>query len=244
MCDPYEAAEKGDEAELRRLIRWGWDVNSHRGDYNGRDTALMAAARAGNEGCVRLLLESKASVNDTTSSGNTALHGAACNGRLAIATRLLLGGADLTLRNDLGRTALDDARKMGKSEMGKSEVVALLSRGAPHWKAAAAKAAAERAAAAKAAAEKTAADKAAADKAAAEELRRRATALGLLEALTDVNVADDAMLKKAIEWCDDQGVMSVSDLVEYDMVDEFVFQLRLKTLPSRKLRKALLDLFM
>ena len=77
---------------------------------------------------------------------------------------------------------------------------------------------------------------------AAEELRRRATALGLLEALTDVNVADDAMLKKAIAWCDEQGVTSVSDMVEYDMVDDFVFQLRLKTLPSRKLRKALLDL--
>ena len=83
-----------------------------------------------------------------------------------------------------------------------------------------------------------------ADKAAAEELRRRATALGLLQALTDVNVADDAILKKAIEWCDDQGVTSVSDIVEYDMVDEFVFQLRLKTFPSRKLRKALLDLVM
>ena len=117
------------------------------------------------------------------------------------------------------------------------------------WKAEAAKAkadkaAADKAAAAKVAADKAAAEKAAAEKAAAEELRRRATALGLLEALTDVNVADDAMLKKAIEWCDDQGVMSVSDMVEYDMVDEFVFQLRLKMLPSRKLRKALLDLFM
>ena len=73
------------------------------------------------------------------------------------------------------------------------------------------------------------------DKAAAEELRRRATALGLLEALTVVNVADDAMLKKAIAWCDEQGVTSVSDMVEYDMVDDFVGHLGLKTLPSRKL---------
>ena len=81
--------------------------------------------------------------------------------------------------------------------------------------------------------------KAAADKAAAEELRRRATALGLLEALTVVNVADDAMLKKAIAWCDEQGVTSVSDMVEYDMVDDFVGHLGLKTLPSRKLRSML-----
>ena len=54
--------------------------------------------------------------------GNTALHLAAWNGYLAIATRLLEGGADLTLRNQIGNTALDDARSQGKSE-----VVALLS---------------------------------------------------------------------------------------------------------------------
>lgn len=47
---------------------------------------------------------------------------AAYSGRLASATRLLEGGADLTLRNKYGKTALDWAR-----EYGKSEVVALLS---------------------------------------------------------------------------------------------------------------------
>ena len=54
--------------------------------------------------------------------GNTALHFAAWKGYLAIATRLLEGGADLTLRDKNGRTALDVARSYGKSE-----VVALLS---------------------------------------------------------------------------------------------------------------------
>ena len=54
--------------------------------------------------------------------GTTALHQAAYNGYLAIATRLLEGGADLTLRDKFGKTALDDARSRGKSE-----VVALLS---------------------------------------------------------------------------------------------------------------------
>ena len=43
-------------------------------------------------------------------------------GYLAIATRLLEGGADLTLRAKNGKTALDYARSQGKSE-----VVALLS---------------------------------------------------------------------------------------------------------------------
>ena len=50
----------------------------------------------------------------------TALHYA--YGSLASATRLLEGGADLTLRTNNGKTALDWAR-----EYGKSEVVALLS---------------------------------------------------------------------------------------------------------------------
>ena len=54
--------------------------------------------------------------------GDTALHYAADNGYLAIATRLLEGGADLTLRAKNGKTALDYARSQGKSE-----VVALLS---------------------------------------------------------------------------------------------------------------------
>ena len=55
-------------------------------------------------------------------NGDTALHCAASNGNLAIATRLLEGGADLTLRDNVGKTALDDARRRGYSE-----VVALLS---------------------------------------------------------------------------------------------------------------------
>ena len=50
------------------------------------------------------------------------MHIAAISGYLAIATRLLEGGADLTLRNMNGETALDLARSCGKSE-----VVALLS---------------------------------------------------------------------------------------------------------------------
>ena len=50
------------------------------------------------------------------------MHFAAFNGYLAIATRLLEGGADLTLRTKSGDTALDYARSQGHSE-----VVALLS---------------------------------------------------------------------------------------------------------------------
>ena len=110
----------------------------------------MISSDYGHEGCVRLLLDSKAAVNATnvslepallepvpwdrgrvTSDGpgvllqvddSTALHLSAGNGHLAVTKLLLEGGADPTLRDKAGRTALDWAR-----ERGKSEVVALLS---------------------------------------------------------------------------------------------------------------------
>ena len=106
-------------------------------------------------------------------------------------------------------------------------------------KAAAEKVAAEKAAAAKAAADNAAADKAAADKAAAEELRRRATALGLLQVLTTADIADDATLKKSMAFCDEKGVTNVSDMVEYNLVDDFVRHLGLKLVPGLKLRSML-----
>jgi histone H3/H4 len=76
-----------------------------------------------------------------------------------------------------------------------------------------------------------------ADKAA--ELRRRATALGLLQVLTTVNIADDATLNKSMAFCDEHGVTSVSDIVEYDLTDDFVRHLGLKTVPGKKLRSML-----
>ena len=113
-------------------------------------TALMISSVYGREGCVRLLLDSKAAVNATdvslepallepvpwdrgrvTSDGpgvllqvcdETALHWSAAYGHLAVTKLLLEGGADPTLRTKSGKTALDCARSNGKSE-----VVALLS---------------------------------------------------------------------------------------------------------------------
>ena len=92
-------------------------------------------------------------------------------------------------------------------------------------------------AAAKAAADKAAAEKAAGAAAAEapEELRRRATELGFLQMLTSLNVAQDATLKTAVMWCDEQGVTSVSDMVEFDMVDDFVRHLGLKPIPGKRL---------
>ncbi|KOO33211.1 hypothetical protein Ctob_016545, partial [Chrysochromulina tobinii] len=134
----YEAARDGKEAELTRLIGLGGNVNWHNPDVRRRmclawapasssplygDTALIGASYHGHEGCVRLLLAAEAiEVNAKSNNDTTALHGAAAWGHLAIAKRLLEGGADPTLRDKDGKTALDWARQYGKSE-----VVALLS---------------------------------------------------------------------------------------------------------------------
>ena len=98
----------------------------------------MISSMYGREGCVRLLLDSKAAVNATDVSlepallepvpwdrgrvtsdgpgvllqigGETALHLSAWYGHLAITKLLLEGGADPTLRDNVGYTALDWAR--------------------------------------------------------------------------------------------------------------------------------------
>ncbi|KOO31756.1 trafficking protein particle complex 8 [Chrysochromulina tobinii] len=46
---------------------------------------------------------------------------------------------------------------------------------------------------------------------------------------------EDATLKTAVVWCDEQGVTSVSDMVEFDMVDDFVRHLGLKPIPGKRL---------
>ena len=81
--------------------------------------------------------------------------------------------------------------------------------------------------------------KKAADKAAAEELQRRATALGFLQMLTSLNVAEDATLKTAVGWCDEKGATSVSDIVACGLVDDFVRRLGLKPVPDMRLRSML-----
>jgi hypothetical protein len=76
-------------------------------------------------------------------------------------------------------------------------------------------------------------------KAAEERRQQQATALGLLQPLTDANAADDATLAKAIDWCDREGAESVSDIVESGELENFLNALGLKSVPKGKLRGAL-----
>ncbi len=66
---------------------------------------------------IRLLLEHGAVVNAAGGpKGRTALHYAAAAGFLKVMALLLEHGADLTLKDDDGETALDLARRLGKSD--------------------------------------------------------------------------------------------------------------------------------
>ena len=123
--------------------------------------------------------------------------------------------------------------------------------------------AAARAAAAAAAAELAAAERAAAEEAAAEEAKMKAeaearshaekraaegqmdgealAASNALEAqalgLPAVLDADEAA--RAIEWCKANGAKSMDDIVEAELLDEFVAALSLPKIPAIRLRKAM-----
>ena len=96
--------DQGDEPALSRLLSRGADPNSVDGCGS---TALQRAASEGKEGCVGLLLEAGAAVDQTdehpvtwASYGETALLNAVCKGHIAICGLLLEAGA-----------AVDQARK-------------------------------------------------------------------------------------------------------------------------------------
>ena len=54
--------------------------------------------------------------------------------------------------------------------------------------------------------------------------------------LTTANITDDATLKKSISFCDEQGVTNVSDMVKFDLDDDFVRHLGLRNVPGMRLR--------
>jgi ankyrin repeat protein len=86
-------------------------------------TALMSAARADCEACVRLLLEHHADAKAKTDAGMTALHYAAYKGNLAMVNLLLKAGAPVNVVDDRGLTPLMMA---ANSKNKNPEVVRLL----------------------------------------------------------------------------------------------------------------------
>jgi ankyrin repeat protein len=99
------AALKGQLAICRQLIDRDADVNKPGW------TPLHYAATGGNAAVVQLLLDHYAYIDAASPNGSTPLMMAAMYGSAESVNTLLGAGADPTLKNALGLTALDFARK-------------------------------------------------------------------------------------------------------------------------------------
>ena len=108
------AVNKGETAEVRRLIEAGADVNAAN---NAGVTPLMNAGGMGNKEAVELLIQKGANVNHRTSGNYTPLMQAALVGQLEIVKILLDAGADPNVKDTGGRTALTYAEDRERKDI-------------------------------------------------------------------------------------------------------------------------------
>ena len=113
----FQAAKRGDAQLLKDLKEHGADINAASLERHkpAGDTALIAAARSGELGAVRLLLQFGADVNHPNPEGDAALMSAfyAPRDAVEIATVLLQHGADPDLRDLAGKSARETASWYG-----------------------------------------------------------------------------------------------------------------------------------
>ncbi|MDE0224823.1 MAG: ankyrin repeat domain-containing protein [Gammaproteobacteria bacterium] len=107
--DVWQAAAEGDTTELAANRRAGVDLD---GLMPGaaQVTPLTVAVVTGQWGSVKWLLANGAGANATNGDGGTVLGTAAFLGRAEMAKMLIDAGADTSIRNDAGQSALDIAR--------------------------------------------------------------------------------------------------------------------------------------
>ena len=110
-----DAAERGDVAAVKSLLKEGADVNAAQGDGM---TALHWAADRGNAGIAELLVYAGANISAQTRIGQyTPLHLAGKSGSAAVAKALLKAGADVNVRTTTsGVTPLHMAASSGSAE--------------------------------------------------------------------------------------------------------------------------------
>ena len=123
QADIADAANRGDSAEIERLLKTGADVNAQQADGA---TALQWAAYRGDAKLAERLLKAGAKPGLANNNGATPLWLAATHGNAAVVQALLKGGADANEQLPLGRRPLMLAARAG----GVDAVRALLARGA------------------------------------------------------------------------------------------------------------------
>ena len=114
------AAIKGHLDLARKLIERGADVNK------SGWAPLHYAASSGHLEMMNLLLEKHAYIDAESPNGTTPLMMAAHYGTAAAVKLLLEAGADATLRNQLGMTAIDFANKASRTDS--AELIAAMRR--------------------------------------------------------------------------------------------------------------------
>ena len=114
----FDAAEKGDNAEIEKLLRAGADINAK---VFGGETALMRVAGKGKTDICSLLIERGANVDQKDNSGWTALMCAAYEGFTQTCALLINNGAKIEVArigsgNDDGEQAYLTEEEFVKSQ--------------------------------------------------------------------------------------------------------------------------------
>ena len=109
-----KAVLKSDLAAAEALLKAGTDPNAPIEIVPGSATTyLITAATANSLDMAKLLLQSKAQVNQVDAFKTTALMTAAGKGNVALVTLLLASGADVRAKDDDGKDALALAKEGG-----------------------------------------------------------------------------------------------------------------------------------
>jgi ankyrin repeat protein len=102
----YYAIENNHNNIVQLLIARGADINN----VSDSHTGFMAAIVYNNNEAIDILINAGANINEHGEIGYTALHFASRDNNLVAAQKLLAAGADRTLVNNNGKTALDLAK--------------------------------------------------------------------------------------------------------------------------------------
>lgn len=112
----FEAIDRGDSDEVRRLIVEGTDVNKY--SPNGEWTPLYRAARTGNLKIAGILLGHGARVNEKAGNGWSPLHIAVFQNHKPMVEYLISNGANVNAKtDDRKETPLQIAKKFNRDEM-------------------------------------------------------------------------------------------------------------------------------
>ena len=97
---------------IRILLNQNFDTNIIDIEQRtGDETTLHTASRTGNLEIVVILLNKGAEINVIDSYGDTPTHESVCCNNIDIARFLILNGADIHIKNELGLTVYDIAKK-------------------------------------------------------------------------------------------------------------------------------------